>query len=130
MLLSSCGSKIMTDDETKTGRQDGGSAQESDERPRHEIFDDAQAGKPGRLAVPFVAMDREERLKELVRVLDSYPLEGLRAKILMNAADFQNQPTPAERPDLIGVEASDEVPAGEFHLLLKPHLGAGSTIRR
>ena len=33
-------------------------------RPRHEIADDAKAGKTGRLTVPFVATDKSERLRE------------------------------------------------------------------
>ena len=78
--------------------------------------------------MPFVSTDPDERLSEIVRVLDSTPLDGLGVKILLNAIDLQGQPTPAERPDLIGIEASSEVPAGEFHLLLKPHIGAGAFV--
>jgi hypothetical protein len=107
----------------------GGQEAKAAERPRHEIVDDARDGKPGRLTVPFVATAPEERLSEMVRVLDSAPLDGLRAKILMNARDFDGQPTPEERPDLIGVEVANEVAEGEFHLLLKPILGAGTIIR-
>jgi hypothetical protein len=87
-------------------------------RPRHEIADDAKAGKTGRLTVPFVATDKSERLREMIRVLDSHPLEGLQATILLSHADIDGQPVPEPRPDLLGVQADSEVPVGEFHLLL------------
>lgn len=107
----------------------GGQENEAADRPKHEIVDEAKDGKPGRLTVPFLTTDPEERLSEMVRVLDSAPLGGLRVKILLNVRDFNGQPTPEERSDLIGVEVSDEVVEGEFHLLLKPIQGAGTFIQ-
>jgi hypothetical protein len=88
-------------------------------RPKHEIVDAARAGKPGRLPVLFVGADQNERLKEMSRVLDSTPLDGLRATILLNPDDFASQPMPGNRPDLAGIRAEAEVPAGTFHLLLE-----------
>jgi hypothetical protein len=56
----------------------------------------------------------------MIHVLNGYPLEGLRVTILLNPADMEGQSAPRPRLDLFGIRAANEVPAGEFHLLLKP----------
>lgn len=88
------------------------------DRPKHEIVADAKAGRPGKLTVPFVSGDKQERLAEIERVLDSHTLDGLYIKILLNPEDAVSQPLPAPRPDLIAVADRRDVPAGEFHIEL------------
>jgi hypothetical protein len=88
------------------------------DRPKHEIVADAKAGKPGKLTVPFVSADKQTRLEEIQRVLDSHTLDGLYLKILLNPADATDQPLPEPRPDLLAVVDRRDVPAGEFHIEL------------
>jgi hypothetical protein len=88
------------------------------DRPKHEIVADAKAGRPGKLTVPFVSADRQERLREIERVLDSHTLDGLYIKILLNPDDASGQPLPGARPDMISVVERSDVPAGEFHIEL------------
>jgi hypothetical protein len=97
----------------------GGTAPMEATRPGHEIVAAVKAGEPGRLSVPFASTDRGERLNELRRVLDSIPLNGLRATILLNPEDLAGQALPETRPDLAGCSAQGDVPRGEFHLLLE-----------
>jgi len=87
-------------------------------RPKHEIVADAKTGHPGKLTVPFVSTDRNKRLEEIDRVLDSHTLLGLTITLVLNPEDAVEQPLPAPRPDLIAVEQRWDVPAGEFHLAL------------
>ena len=88
------------------------------DRPKHEIVADAKAGRPGKLTVPFVSGDKQTRLQEIARVLDSQTLDGLYIKILLNPEDAAGQPLPEPRPDLIAVAERSDVPAGEFHIEL------------
>src|SRR3954463_16090801 len=88
------------------------------DRPKHEIVADAQAGRPGKLTVPFVSSDKQERLQEIERVLDTHTLDGLTLKLLLNPDDGAGQPLPQARPDLIAVVKRSDVPAGEFHVEL------------
>jgi len=88
------------------------------DRPKHEIVADAKAGQPGKLTVPFVGSQPQQRLAEIERVLDSHTLDGLYIKLLLNPDDAVDQPLPAPRPDLIAVEQRRDVPAGEFHIEL------------
>jgi hypothetical protein len=90
------------------------------DRPKHEIVADAKAGRPGKLTVPFVSGDKQERLHEIERVLDTHTLDGLLLKILLNPDDGAGQPLPQARPDLIAVVKRSDVPAGEFHIELTP----------
>jgi hypothetical protein len=87
-------------------------------QPRHQLIDDARAGKSRFLMVPFVSVDPLERLEEIDRVLASDTLAGLQMSILLNHADMDGLPTPEPRPNLLGVQAASDVPAGEFHLRL------------
>jgi hypothetical protein len=88
------------------------------DRPRHEIVEDAQAGRPGRLVVPFVPDDPDDRCQALIRVPESYPLDGLQALVLLNEDEIERQPLPGARPDLRGVQTSADVAPGEFHMVL------------
>jgi hypothetical protein len=88
------------------------------DRPKHDIVADAKAGQPGKLTVPFVSSDKQSRLEEIKRVLDSQALDGLFIKILLNPVDAAGQPLPEPRPDLIALNERSDVPAGEFHIEL------------
>jgi hypothetical protein len=88
------------------------------DRPKHEIVADAKAGRPGKLTVPFVSSDKQERLQEIERVLDSHTLDGLVLKLLLNPEDATGQSLPGPRPDLIAADARSDVPRGEFHIEL------------
>src|SRR3954462_5433140 len=86
------------------------------DRPKHEIVADAKGGRPGKLTVPFVSSDKQERLQEIERVLDTHTLDGLTLKLLLNPDDGVGQPLPDARPDLAGIVRRSDVPAGEFHV--------------
>jgi hypothetical protein len=88
------------------------------DRPKHDIVADAKAGQPGKLTVPFVSADKQRRLEEIQRVLDSHTLDGLYIKLLLNPQDASGQPLPEPRPDLIAVAERRDVPEGEFHIEL------------
>jgi hypothetical protein len=90
------------------------------DRPKHEIVAEAKVGQPGKLTVPFVSKDPEQRLEEIERVLDSHTLDGLVMELLLNPEDAVAQPLPALRSDLIVVADRRDVPAGEFHIELTP----------
>jgi hypothetical protein len=90
----------------------------SADRPKHDIVAEAKAGRPGKLTVPFVSSEKQERLEEIERVLDTHTLDGLYIKLLLNPEDAAGQSLPQARPDLIAVVERSDVPAGEFHIEL------------